>query len=121
MLPELFGDLLDRFAFVRDIDFSKTYLLGSKLEGAMRPHLMWRKANRLDVLEERPDTVSPGKPTMPGEPEPPRPISWEIVLLSPKIKLLGTVEAADATEAVEKATKKFKTEASKLVAVPRQT
>ena len=52
--------------------------------------------------------------------EPPKPTSWDIFKAAAKARPLGTVEAADADEAIEKAAKEFKVIASKLIAVQRR-
>ncbi len=49
----------------------------------------------------------------------PPPILWDIVRISPKIELLGTVEAANADVAIAKAAEQFNVPASKLIAVQR--
>jgi len=45
------------------------------------------------------------------------PLLWDIYKAASKAKLIGTVEAADADEAIEKAAKEYKVIASKLIAV----
>ena len=49
---------------------------------------------------------------------PPQQIIWDVYRVASKLRLLGTVEAASADEAIEKAAKEFKAIASKLIAVP---
>ena len=44
-------------------------------------------------------------------------LRWDIYKAASKAKLIGTVEAADADEAIEKAAKEYKVIASKLIAV----
>ena len=46
-------------------------------------------------------------------------ISWDIVHAAARIKLLGTVEAADERDAIEKAARKFQKDPKKLIAVKR--
>ena len=50
------------------------------------------------------------KPTNP-------PLRWDIYKAASKAKLIGTVEAADADEAIEKGAKEYNVIASKLIAV----
>jgi hypothetical protein len=57
---------------------------------------------------------------MAKKPEPPPPTIWDIYRAAAKLRPLGTVEAADADEAIEKAAKEFKVIASKLIAVQRR-
>jgi hypothetical protein len=57
---------------------------------------------------------------MARKPEPPPQPRWDIYRAAAKGKLLGTVEAADPDEAIDKAAKEFKAIASKLIAVPRR-
>jgi hypothetical protein len=52
----------------------------------------------------------------PPKPQAPPPL-WDIYKAAAKAKPLGTVEAADADEAIEKAAEQFKVIASKLIAV----
>jgi 1,2-phenylacetyl-CoA epoxidase PaaB subunit len=55
------------------------------------------------------------------KPEPPQqPISWDIYRAAAKAKHIGTVEAPDEREAIEKAAKEFKQPATKLMAVRRR-
>jgi hypothetical protein len=54
------------------------------------------------------------------KPEPPAPITWEIFKAAAKLRPLGTVEAADETEAIQKAAAQYKVIASKLIAVRRR-
>jgi membrane-bound lytic murein transglycosylase B len=56
------------------------------------------------------------------KPQPPsqEPVSWDIYRAAAKGKLLGTVEAADEREAIEKAAEQFNVPATKLNAVRRQ-
>jgi hypothetical protein len=51
---------------------------------------------------------------------PPQPPIWDVYRAAAKLRPLGTVEAADADEAIEKAAKEFKVIASKLIAVRRR-
>jgi len=54
---------------------------------------------------------------MAKKPEPaPKPIRWEIYKAAAKAKLVGTIEAADADEAVQKAAEQFD-QPAKLIAV----
>jgi hypothetical protein len=46
-------------------------------------------------------------------------VSWDIVRAGAKIEWLGSVEAADERDAIEKAAEKFKTDPNKLLAVKR--
>jgi len=50
------------------------------------------------------------KPTSP-------PLQWDIDKAASKAKLIGTVEAADADEAIEKGAEQFNQPATKLIAV----
>jgi hypothetical protein len=45
--------------------------------------------------------------------------SWDIVRASARIEFLGSVEATDERDAIEKAAEKFKTDPNKLLAVKR--
>jgi hypothetical protein len=61
---------------------------------------------------------------MEKKPEPAKPVLWDILISIAETKeghvgmLLGTVEAADPKEAIEKAPEKFKRYKGKLLAVP---
>jgi hypothetical protein len=44
---------------------------------------------------------------------------WHIVFARARIELLGSVEAADERDAIEKAAQEFKTDPNKLLAVKR--
>jgi hypothetical protein len=57
---------------------------------------------------------------MARKPEPPQPICWDIYRVASKGKLLGTIEADNAGEAVKKAAEEFKTDAWRLIAVQRK-
>jgi hypothetical protein len=57
---------------------------------------------------------------MARKPEPPAPITWEIFKAAAKLRPLGTVEAADEAEAIQKAATQYKVIASKLMAEPRR-
>jgi hypothetical protein len=46
-------------------------------------------------------------------------MSWDIVYAGARIKFLGSVEATDERDAIEKAAKEFKTDPNKLLAVKR--
>jgi hypothetical protein len=56
---------------------------------------------------------------MARKPEPPLPTRWDIFKPAAKGKLLGTIEAADADEPIEKAAQEFKVPVTKLIAVRR--
>jgi hypothetical protein len=55
----------------------------------------------------------------PSKPQAP-PLLWDIYKAAAKAKPLGTVEALDADEAIEKAAQEFKVIASELIAVQRR-
>jgi hypothetical protein len=57
---------------------------------------------------------------MARKPEPPKPTNWDIYRVASKGKLLGTIEADNAGEAVKKAAEEFKTDAWRLIAVQRK-
>jgi hypothetical protein len=57
---------------------------------------------------------------MAKKPEPPKPVTWDVYRAAAKLRPLGTVEAADENEAIEKAAAQFKVIASKLIAVRRR-
>jgi hypothetical protein len=57
---------------------------------------------------------------MARKPEPAQPIRWDIYRVVSKGKLLGTIEAGNAGEAVKKAAEEFKTDAWRLIAVQRK-
>jgi hypothetical protein len=57
---------------------------------------------------------------MPRKPEPPQLAKWSIYRAAKKAVRLGEVEADNEHEAIEKAAKEFRTDASKLIAVRRQ-
>jgi hypothetical protein len=57
---------------------------------------------------------------MARKPEPPPPLSWDIYRAAAKAKWIGSVEAADADAAIEKAVAEFKTDAKRLIAVQRR-
>jgi hypothetical protein len=46
-------------------------------------------------------------------------MSWDIVRAGARIELLGSVEATDERDAIEKAAQEFKTDPNKLLAVKR--
>jgi hypothetical protein len=56
---------------------------------------------------------------MAKEPEPPKPISWNVYKIASKAVWLGEVEAPDEATAIEKAAAEFKVPASRLMAVRR--
>jgi hypothetical protein len=49
-------------------------------------------------------------------PKPQSPLRWDIYKAAAKARWIGTVEATDEREAIEKAAEEFKTDASKLIA-----
>jgi hypothetical protein len=61
---------------------------------------------------------------MPKRPSPdklqPTPLSWDIYRAAAKGKWIGTAEATDERDAVEKAAIEFKTDAWRLIAVRRR-
>ena len=57
---------------------------------------------------------------MAKKPEPPKPTTWIIYKIAAKQTWLGSVEAADEHEAIQKAAAEFKVIASKLIAVRRE-
>ena len=58
---------------------------------------------------------------MAKKPEPPKPTtSWTVYKIAAKQTWIGTVEAPDEAEAIEKAAAEFKVPATKLHAVPRR-
>jgi len=58
---------------------------------------------------------------MPRNPKPPEPSSWDIYLAHhTPAKWIGTVDAADANSAIERAAKEFNQEPSRLIAVQRR-
>jgi hypothetical protein len=59
-------------------------------------------------------------PKRPSRQQPPPISSWGIFRAAAKAKPLGTVEAADEAEAIEKAAAQFKVLASTLIAVRRR-
>ncbi len=48
------------------------------------------------------------------------PITWDVYPAAAKLRPLGTIEAADEAEAIQKAAAEFKVIASKLIAVRRR-
>ena len=60
------------------------------------------------------------QPSKPQSPPPSRPISWDIYRLAAKARPVGTVEATDEREAIEKAAEQFKQTATKLMAIRRR-
>jgi hypothetical protein len=67
--------------------------------------------------------VHSSRPILPGmakKPEPPQPTTWSIYKIAAKQVWLGTVEAVDEAEAIEKAAAEFKVIANKLIAVRRR-
>jgi len=59
-------------------------------------------------------------PGMVKKPEPPKPIEWDIYKFAAKLRTLGTVEAINEHEAIEKAAKEFNQPATRLMAVRRR-
>jgi hypothetical protein len=59
-----------------------------------------------------------GMAKQPNKPQ--APTLWDIFKAANKARPLGTVEAADEDEAIEKAAKEYKVIASKLIAVARR-
>jgi hypothetical protein len=60
---------------------------------------------------------------MPKRPSPSQPTqlwSWDIYRAAPKARWIGSIEAADAAAAIEKAAEEFKSDARKLIAVKRR-
>ena len=57
---------------------------------------------------------------MAKKPGPPRPIEWDIYKFAAKLRTLGTVEAVNEHEAIEKAAKEFNQPATRLMAVRRR-
>ena len=53
----------------------------------------------------------------PTKPQSPPLAVWDVYKAASKAKLIGTVEAADADEAIQKAAAEFKQPATKLIAV----
>lgn len=54
---------------------------------------------------------------MAKKPEPAKPIAWDIYKAASKLRPLGAVEAADESEAIQKAAEEFKQPATKLIAL----
>ncbi len=57
---------------------------------------------------------------MAKEPEPPKPISWNVYKISKKGVWLGTVEAPDKQSAITKAAAEFKVDVWRLYAMERR-
>jgi len=81
--------------------------------------LLWRRCRRpvsarLKVLTLAADTAAMAK-----KPEPPKLVTWDVYRAAHKPKIVGSVQAADADEAVQKAAQEFKVHAWRLIAVQR--
>ena len=57
---------------------------------------------------------------MAKKPEPPTPITWDVYRAAHKPKIVGSMQASDADEAVQKAAQEFKVDAWRLIAVQRR-
>jgi hypothetical protein len=57
---------------------------------------------------------------MAKKPEPPRPVTWDVYCAAHKPKIVGSVQAVDADEAVKKAAEELKVDAWRLIAVQRR-
>jgi 1,2-phenylacetyl-CoA epoxidase PaaB subunit len=57
---------------------------------------------------------------MAKKPKPPRLVAWDVYRAAHKPKIVGSVQAADADEAVQKAAQEFKVDAWHLIAVQRR-
>jgi len=57
---------------------------------------------------------------MAKKPEPPTAVTWDVYRAAHKPKIVGSVQAADADEAVQKAAREFKVDAWRLIAVHRR-
>jgi hypothetical protein len=57
---------------------------------------------------------------MAKKPEPPRLVTWDVYRAAHKPKIVGSVYAADADEAVQKAAQEFKVDAWPLIAAERR-
>ena len=57
---------------------------------------------------------------MAKRPEPPRLMTWDVYRAAHKPKIVGSVQAANAAEAVQKAAQEFKVDAWRLIAVARR-
>jgi hypothetical protein len=57
---------------------------------------------------------------MAKKPELPKLITWDVYRAANKPKAVGSVQAVDAKEAVEKAAQEFKVDAWRLIAVQRR-
>jgi hypothetical protein len=60
----------------------------------------------------------PKRPS-PSQPEPPQ-TTWTIYKFASRLQWLGTVQATDKRDAIEKAAKEFKVDPTKLMAEPRR-
>jgi 1,2-phenylacetyl-CoA epoxidase PaaB subunit len=52
--------------------------------------------------------------------EPPKLVTWDVYRAASKPKIVGSVQAADADEAVQKAAQEFKVDAWRLIAMQRR-
>jgi hypothetical protein len=57
---------------------------------------------------------------MAKKPEPPKAVTWDVYRAAHKPKIVGSVQAVDADEAIQKAAQEFKVDAWRLIAVPRR-
>jgi 1,2-phenylacetyl-CoA epoxidase PaaB subunit len=57
---------------------------------------------------------------MAKKPELPKLVTWDIYRAAHKPKIVGSVQAADADEAIQKAAEEFKVDAWRLIAVQRR-
>jgi hypothetical protein len=57
---------------------------------------------------------------MAKKPEPPKLVTWDVYRAAHKPKIVGSVQAVDADEAVKKASEEFKVDAWRLIAVQRR-
>jgi hypothetical protein len=57
---------------------------------------------------------------MAKQPGAPKPILWDIYCTTSINRLVGSVEAADESKAIEKGAEQFEQPAAKLLAVPRR-
>jgi hypothetical protein len=54
---------------------------------------------------------------MAKKPEPPKLVTWDVYRAARKPKIVGSVQAADLDEAVQKAAQEFKVDAWRLIAM----
>jgi hypothetical protein len=62
------------------------------------------------------DTAAMPKRPSPSQPEPPPQTTWSIYKFASRLQWLGTVQATDNREAIEKATKEFRLDPARLLA-----